>query len=297
MIVSDKLFNRSVVAITVVKLLLIYFIPLTGDEAYFTQWAKYPDWGYYDHPPMIGWVMNLLGHIYFDITFFRLVSVLTGFVVAYVLYELTSYLDRNSAKYVALLFLISPLNLLFSLITNDIILVLFSSLSVLYFYKSHMEDRKSYAVLSGIFLGMAFLSKYFAVFIALGFFIFTVVKREKKLFLNLFIVFLAVLPFGIENLIYNYNSCWNNILFNLMARTKASAYSINTVAGYIGIILYLATPWGVWFLIKERVKTYRFIYPIVIVVVPLALFFIVSLKNKIIIYFVMLYFITKIFQI
>jgi hypothetical protein len=34
--------------------------PMTGDEAYFYWWGKIPDWGYYDHPPMIGWWLAAL---------------------------------------------------------------------------------------------------------------------------------------------------------------------------------------------------------------------------------------------
>ena len=32
-------------------------LPITGDEAYFYWWGVQPDWGYYDHPPMVGWLI------------------------------------------------------------------------------------------------------------------------------------------------------------------------------------------------------------------------------------------------
>ena len=35
-------------------------LPMTGDEAYFIRWGEVPDWGYYDHPPMVGWWLALL---------------------------------------------------------------------------------------------------------------------------------------------------------------------------------------------------------------------------------------------
>ncbi|MDH4325213.1 MAG: hypothetical protein OEW90_13835, partial [Betaproteobacteria bacterium] len=31
--------------------------PITGDEAYFVLWGRRPDLGFYDHPPMIGWLL------------------------------------------------------------------------------------------------------------------------------------------------------------------------------------------------------------------------------------------------
>ena len=42
------------------KLALAAVFPITGDEALFVQWGKRPDWGYYDHPPMIGWWLSLV---------------------------------------------------------------------------------------------------------------------------------------------------------------------------------------------------------------------------------------------
>ena len=32
-------------------------LPITADEAYFTLWGRYPALGYYDHPPMVGWLL------------------------------------------------------------------------------------------------------------------------------------------------------------------------------------------------------------------------------------------------
>ena len=35
-------------------------LPFTGDEASFTWWGRNPDWGFYDHPPMVGWWLAAL---------------------------------------------------------------------------------------------------------------------------------------------------------------------------------------------------------------------------------------------
>ena len=41
--------------ITALRLSLAAAIPLTEDEAYYRLWAASPQFGYYDHPPMIAW--------------------------------------------------------------------------------------------------------------------------------------------------------------------------------------------------------------------------------------------------
>ena len=42
------------------RLWLAWWLPLTGDEAYFLQWGEAPALGYYDHPPLVGWLLAAL---------------------------------------------------------------------------------------------------------------------------------------------------------------------------------------------------------------------------------------------
>ena len=42
---------------------LAVVVPFTGDEAYFLVWGRQPAIGYYDHPPMVGWMLALLAPI------------------------------------------------------------------------------------------------------------------------------------------------------------------------------------------------------------------------------------------
>ena len=47
------------------RLWFAHALPFTGDEAYFYYWGVTPDWGFYDHPPMVGWwlgALNALSH-------------------------------------------------------------------------------------------------------------------------------------------------------------------------------------------------------------------------------------------
>ena len=43
--------------------LLAWRLPITGDEAYFYYRGRFPDWGFYDHPPMIGWWLAALSRL------------------------------------------------------------------------------------------------------------------------------------------------------------------------------------------------------------------------------------------
>ncbi|MEO5900219.1 MAG: glycosyltransferase family 39 protein, partial [Ilumatobacteraceae bacterium] len=42
------------------RLWIAVTFPISGDEAFFYWWGVYPDWGYSDHPPMVGWLIALM---------------------------------------------------------------------------------------------------------------------------------------------------------------------------------------------------------------------------------------------
>jgi len=54
-----KKFYFFLILITLVNLLQAYFTEITLDEAYYYQYARDLDWGYYDHPPMVALVIKI----------------------------------------------------------------------------------------------------------------------------------------------------------------------------------------------------------------------------------------------
>ena len=81
----DRFFAWSLTVALFVKLLLALTVPLTGDEAYFLVWAENLDFGYYDHPPMVGWVVALLSLAGDHLLLYRLfpLAVTLGIVVLF----------------------------------------------------------------------------------------------------------------------------------------------------------------------------------------------------------------------
>lgn len=272
-------------AIFVFKIVLLTLLPLTGDEAYFIKWADNLSMGYYDHPPMVGWIIHLMSYISGSHIFFRLFAVVTTFTAAFVIYKIALLyrVEKKKALLTSLIFLASPVDLLLILMTNDVALLFFSSLGTLFLlYSLEKKEWLRYSLLAGIFLGSAFLSKYFAVFLMLSLLIFSFYMYKSKALKNVLAVTAVVSLFIAQNLYFNYNSCWNNILFNFFVRTEDSSYNIGTPLGYFGLILYILTPWGVYFLFKTKFeKTRLFKLLISILSVAFFIFFVVSLKNKI----------------
>ncbi len=300
-ILLDKLTNLQPLqwlTITLIGSLLIrlgvaYWLPLTGDEAYFITWGKNLDYGYYDHPPMVGWFLSLLLLFSDAAVWLRLPGILMFSFMGWVIFRLlrNAQVDEDKAAFAAILFLLAPLNLLSVLITTDTPLILWSFISAIYFYQAQKEDKLTKYLLAGIFLGLAFYSKFFAGLLGLAYFFYLVffvrLQRGLKPYAGIAVVLLGVAPFIILNLLWNYNNCWNNYLFNLFNRTSGAHFSFITIGLYLGFLVYLIMPPVLWYGLKQPLKNYLKILKkpagvfIGLFAIPLFLFLLLSFVKEI----------------
>ena len=226
------------------------FAPVTADEAYFILWGRAPAIGYYDHPPMVGWMLAPLAALGDAAWLLRLPAVLVPAVAALLLRAALQRwfgTSQDAADLSALAVLLTPVNVLNVLVTTDTPLVLFSVAALLVFARAAQKNSNALFFASGVLLGFAFLSKYFAVLLGLGFLAWAVVSRKPSAFL---LVFLGALPAGLLNLYWNYEACWCNVMFNAINRHEEgdSGWSAVTPGLYAASLAYLAAPllWFAW---------------------------------------------------
>ena len=247
-------FVKMLFAVFFLRLALAAWLPMTGDEAYFIVWGKNLDYGYYDHTPVVGWLLAAFLSISDATVWLRLPSVLLPIFIAYGIYRILQPRLPDVASWVALAYLVAPVNLVNILITTDTPLIFFSFISGWFFYLAIHETKSNRDfLLAGLFLGLAFFSKYFAVFLGFsyGFYI-VFLKRDKKNLLGLGLILLMVLPFVALNLLWNYNHCWNNILFNLFNRTAGAEDPLTSFTKYLVMLVYLFSPVLIYFLVKNK---------------------------------------------
>ena len=236
------------------KMALLWFVPLTGDEAYFIVWGQELSLGYYDHPPAVGWVLYLLSGIADNLVVYRSFAFFAAIIIAYLIYKILRLhpkIEQTTAFYVAMAFLVSPISLMFVVTANDTVLVFFSVLGFFYYAKTLAQPTVVNALFAGLFLGMAFLSKYFAVFMLLGLVVYSLIYIKQYGWKLITLMVLIVLVFVAENLYFNATHCWNNILFNFFSRTKQSAFDVGNVVSYITIIVGLISPLGLSYLVQQ----------------------------------------------
>lgn len=157
-------------ALLVLALIRLVYLPwfcqitdLAGDEAYYWEWGRRPDWGYYSKPPMIGWLMGVVGqfsgHAEWAV---RLAALLFGTAS---LGMLTALARRQwghaAAGWTLLLAALAPGNIALNLFfTIDAPLVFFWSAALLLFWQAvESPTRWRPWLLLAVVLGLGHLSK------------------------------------------------------------------------------------------------------------------------------------------
>lgn len=279
------------------SLLLRFWIgatfPISGDEAFFYWWGVYPDWGYSDHPPMVGWLIALMRATLGDsILSIRLPIILLPLGLGAALWWGLSALDRTRAAWAVLFFWLAPLNWLNTLITTDTPLIFWSALSAAALMRAERRDQLDRAAfglyaLSGLFLGCAFLSKYFSVVMGFAYLVYFVLYRRQRL-AGLALLVVCALPGPAINIAYNMSHGWSNIMFNVYNRNASEVFELRKPLLYIVMMAYLITPAAVWLAFKHRkvLVATASLSPVhrllaCLVVVPLLFFAVLSIKKVI----------------
>ncbi|QJC57830.1 hypothetical protein HC248_03161 [Polaromonas vacuolata] len=267
--------------------------PITGDEAFFYWWGVYPDWGYSDHPPMVGWLIALMRATFGDgILSVRLPVILLPLGVGAALWWGLKGINRQRAAWAVLLFWLAPLNWLNTLITTDTPLIFWSAWSVAALLRAEQRikmDRATFGLyaLSGLFLGAAFLSKYFAVVLGLAYVMYFLLYRRDRL-LGFALLVLCALPGPGINIAYNMSHGWANIMFNVYNRNSAEVFEWRKPLLYLLTMAYLITPVCLWLGYKYRkalsstakaIPAQRLLACVVLV--PLIFFAVLSFKKVI----------------
>jgi 4-amino-4-deoxy-L-arabinose transferase-like glycosyltransferase len=224
--------------------------PVTADEAYFILWGRSPALGYYDHPPLLGWLLAPLAALTDAPWALRLPAVLVPVLAALMVRAaLRGWFGRDAeaADLAALAVLLAPASAWSVLITTDAPLAVLSLAALLVFARAAQVDSDRLFLAAGALLGLAFLSKYLAVLLGLAFLLWAALSGKPKVAV---LVVLGGLPFGLLNLYWNYEACWCNVMFNAVNRHGGddSGWSFATPALYAASLAYLAAPllWFAW---------------------------------------------------
>ncbi|HPF13815.1 MAG: glycosyltransferase family 39 protein [Planctomycetes bacterium] len=167
-------------AIVVGRLWIQGHFGLGVDEAHYALYGMLPDWSYFDHPPLVGWVealsIRLLGPTNLGI---RLPAILIGFVASWLCYGwlLLLWNDRRMAFVGVAALSASPLfGALFLMLLPDTLLCLWIVPILWYVLRVEARGRWSDWAGLGILLGLAGLSKYTSILFPVAIGVYLVVR-------------------------------------------------------------------------------------------------------------------------
>lgn len=160
-----------IAAFTALRLLFGAFAGLSVDEAHYALYGLHPDWSYFDHPPLIGWLQALVLPFSESTLALRLMPILLFAATGIVLYRLTITLFPHESPWlgfasVALLQSGVMFQLIGVAMVPDTPLLLLGLLLLLALRGALTNARVRDWLVVGLLLGLAGLSKYTAVTLA-----------------------------------------------------------------------------------------------------------------------------------
>jgi dolichol-phosphate mannosyltransferase len=247
--VPDKHLVGATAALLCLRFVTAFLIELTPQEAYYWNYAMHPALSYFDHPPMVAWVIGagyfLLGKSELGV---RIGGFLLTVLSTWLLYALGKlWFSRKVGLWAALLFQLLPLFFVYGvLITPDVPLTFFWLLTLYLFSLALREDQKLAWYLAGAALGLSMLSKYTGVFLVPSAFLFLILHPRyrqwllrKEPYLALVVALIVFAPV----ILWNIEHGWTSFVFQVSNRlSEETSHPLRRLAEFLLIQLGVTSP-------------------------------------------------------
>jgi len=255
------------------RLIYALFLPLSPQEAYYWVYSLHPALSYFDHPPLVAYTIFLFSKLFGPtVLAIRLGPLLYSFGFSWLLFLIGKKIfDEQTGFRAALLMNLLPTFAITSLImTPDCSLVFFWCLCWFCVFKAVQETRYSFYLWAGISLGLAFMSKYTAVFLIVSILLFLAVSSEHRHHLKRMEPYggliLALLVFS-PVLIWNFQHQWASFAFQSTQRAgEMSAFEweelgkfLASQAGIISPLVFAGFCWTIGLGVKRiwKVRSWK----------------------------------------
>lgn len=290
----EKLLNKRntimlIGLLTAWRLYLSSELQLHPDEAYYWLWSRRLDIGYFDHPPLVAYLIWLTTQLSTSEMWVRLSSTMVSLAASVLLWRLSIQLFRSIpiAAGSVILFNAFPLSMLgLFVMTPDVPVFFFWCVSLFVFWQIICSNRPWLWYVLGLLFGLALLSKYTAVLMIPCLFLFLALTDERRWlktrypYLAALIGFICFLPVVYWNSLHD----WVSFSFQMNNGLGGQGYSLNNVAEYIGGQLLVAGPvaWvlGIYAALVGLYRRDKKVLFLIAATVPVLVFFGLSSVRK-----------------
>ncbi len=266
---EDERYRRYTIVLislmTLYHLVVIGIIGLGDNEAYYWTWAKHLDLSYFDHPPMVAYIIALTTKLGGDNPFFvRIGNTVLFLITTILVYLLTVdiFKSKRAGFYSVVLTNILPLYYMVGLIiVPDGPLATFWILFLYLLYKTvkvqseeGRERVKFYHwYILGVVAGLALLSKYFAILLLPTVFIFLLSDKRVRGYLkspHLYAAILIAAVIASPILFWNMEHGFPSMTFHLKTRHGGGGFEWENLGKMVGG-QFVMTPILLYFLLAS----------------------------------------------
>lgn len=267
------------------------------DEAYYWMLSQRPGLSYFDHPPLVPWMIRAFTELFGNSeAAFRLPAAIAWIVTAWVIFSLSFQLSNNrQAAWVSLLVFASlPIfQAGFHIVGPDSGLMLFTALTYYFATRALNERSMRWWLLAGIATGLGLLSKYnavlvpFSVFLAL---LFSKRGREQLATPGPWAAGILALLCFLPVVIWNYQNEWASFVFQWQHGTGVAPGTwYDNLSFYIANQMGIVMPWVFLAMLVAAAKAHHYAsyqnpYTLILMrlgfVVPLIFFGVTGLLSK-----------------
>lgn len=217
-----------IAAMTLFRFAAIAKLPLTNGEAYYASWSRFLDWSYYDHPPLVAWVVRLTTELGGSTAAIHLGPVLCAAAFGFLFYRLAERLFGPRAALLSLLVITAmPVFLVSSFALNPEAPLAPLWVGYLLVLEGMRERDDAYRPLvAGAVLGLAFLAKYTAVLLVPTTFLYLALSAPSRRWLrrpSLYAGGLVALAIAAPVLYWNQVHGWPTLHLHLVERNSVAA--------------------------------------------------------------------------
>jgi 4-amino-4-deoxy-L-arabinose transferase-like glycosyltransferase len=209
--------------IALVHLLIAATVDLSVDEAHYGLYARFLDWSYFDHPPMVGWLLWLLTPLGLNEFTLRLPSATIYLLCSYLIYHIAANKLAGGCALKGLLalvlFSVTPMVQLLGFgLVPEFPLLLWALLIALLVDHLHSDSELKYWLGLGLLFGLAGLTKYTAVLLVAGVACYWLLQgqllsmlKQRRLYLAVAVTLVVISPV----FIWNYRHDWASFNYQL----------------------------------------------------------------------------------
>jgi len=265
MLASRKKIILVIGFFTLIRLLVAPLFGLGVDEAHYVLYAKYLDWSYLDHPPLVGWVHVPLFYIFGANEFLaRLPAILIFAAVSYCTYVLILRITQSvNLSLLSVLALNGSFmfNALAVMLLPDSLLLLLVLLLIFVIIRIDREKKPSDFIWMGVLLGLMGLAKYTSILLVPALLIFFLTKKRfdilfsPSMFLTALVALLMITPVLYWNYTHDFISFryQGSHVFGTMASSfKRFGESLGAQFGAYSPFLFIIAVYGFFKSFRSR---------------------------------------------